>query len=818
MLETHAPTWCLRFPAVFGTADTQERLKRLTEGATSERMLREFGAALGALATRMPVLLRLEDLHWADPSSVDALRLLCQRVQDERVLVIGTFRPDHMEVENGPLKALKREVHARNQCEEIALGHLSEEHLQEYLGAVLVPNDFPAGLAQLVAQKTEGNPLFATRVIEALVERNAIVRRSGRWSLTLPLPELEIEVPESVSGMIQKKLERLGDDDRKTLQYASIEGNEFTSALLTALLDVDEMALEDRLLCLTRTHRLLEALPEETLPGGRLSARYRFAHVLYQNILYEQITGRRRNSLHLRAGAGLIALYKDDSRRVASRIAWHFEHGHDFVRAAQYWIHAGNNATRLYTHAQAQACYSRAFRVLAGVDASDGRLRSHLLHDQPGWAEVPASEFNQVAASLIGLIEHAKGQEDRALEGAAVDALSHLFLYASSRLGEAETRSLAGLGVAADSAHEGVQLLALAHLASNRMALGHIAEGEQMLRTLIPRARALGLTTALQVGLGLLGIPHFVRTEYDLAAQCFMEALDLRMNLDEHFSTVAGLQMLGKSKLDLGLISEGQATLYAGLKRAQESGYQGGILRLSASLEWIHAELGAPPPFLSSHRGAPSEGEERAAGAHVSERDIASANCALLEVETNSVLSFGPAFPRSLASEKIQVARGSLEAWIESSGSWFWYAKLQLQAANGQQELVRGDFASAEQRALALLEMAAQNKARKFMAIAQRQIAEAKAQQGDFRGAETELRSALEVLRDHPAPLVTWKLHAGLGRLYCQLGEVEQSRQSYAQATNVVQIISANIGDERLRTSFMDSALAREVCAPGRPE
>src|SRR4029434_2420708 len=143
----HAPTWCLQLPAAFASGRALEKLRQETIGATKERMLREMGDALGALAANSPVVFVLEDLHWADPSSIDLLRHLCQRIGSQRVLIVGTFRPEDVARSNHPLKAYKLEMQAHKQCEEIALGSLDQEHIASYLDVRFAPNDFPRELS-----------------------------------------------------------------------------------------------------------------------------------------------------------------------------------------------------------------------------------------------------------------------------------------------------------------------------------------------------------------------------------------------------------------------------------------------------------------------------------------------------------------------------------------------------------------------------------------------------------------------------------------------------------------------------------------------
>src|ERR1700681_4385188 len=146
-------------------------------------MMREMGDALGMFANTSPVVLLLEDLHWADPSSVDLLRHICQRISTQRLLIAGTFRPEDIERSNHPLKGYKAEMQTHHLCEEVSLGSLGREHIAEYLNATFTPNDFPPEFASLIHDKTEGHPLFATNLLHYLSEHGDIGRSNPHWSL-----------------------------------------------------------------------------------------------------------------------------------------------------------------------------------------------------------------------------------------------------------------------------------------------------------------------------------------------------------------------------------------------------------------------------------------------------------------------------------------------------------------------------------------------------------------------------------------------------------------------------------------------------------
>jgi len=268
VLRSCAPTWCLQFPAFFGSNDALERLYRETVGATKERMLREMLDALGMLASTAPVVFHFEDLHWADLASIDLLRRLCQDGGKQRLLVTGTFRPEDIERSNHPLKNFLLEMQAHKECEEIALGLLTREHLATYLDSRFAPNRFDLELAALIHRKTEGQPLFATSLIQFLVERGDIARVGDHWMLTTPLSDLDLEAPANVRKMIRKKLDALDSEDRRAMEYASIQGGEFDSVVLAGLLETDDLGLEERLDRLDKVHRLIQTLGEEELPDG----------------------------------------------------------------------------------------------------------------------------------------------------------------------------------------------------------------------------------------------------------------------------------------------------------------------------------------------------------------------------------------------------------------------------------------------------------------------------------------------------------------------------------------------------------------------
>src|SRR2546421_5409797 len=481
-------------------------------------MMREMGDALGMFANASPIVLLLEDLHWADPSSVDLLRHLSQRITNQRVLIAGTFRPEDIERSNHPLKSCKAEMQAHRLCEEVALSSLARDHIAEYLDAAFTPNDFPPEFASLIHDKTEGHPLFAMNLIQYLSEAGDIARSNTHWSLLRPLAELDLEAPESVRSMISKKIDALEAEERRTLQYGSVEGTEFLSTVVASLLGVDEVDLEERLADLQRTHRLIEARGEEELPDGCLATRYRFSHALYQNFLYGDLVAKRRVMLHRQAGEQLMKHYGKRAAHLATQLALHFERGRDFARAIEYLIHAGDNATKLYANGEAADHYSHALTL---ADKLPGEARTEALvalYQKRGAVNMALSRFSESVDDYKSMLKYQEELGSPEKQAAALNALA-LTLFFAHRLEEMERYANEAVVAAKRAGIKELQLETMALMALKHLCYGELDEARPMLDELVQTARALDQKPVLAAGLIWRGCLYFFQTEYERAIE-----------------------------------------------------------------------------------------------------------------------------------------------------------------------------------------------------------------------------------------------------------------------------------------------------------
>jgi predicted ATPase len=795
LLRRHAPTWCLQFPSVFsGTALNQ--LQRDAIGATKERMLRELGDAMAEITMASPVVLLLEDLHWADTPSIDLIRHLGQRTKTQRLLLVGTSRHGENEVGYQLLNNCRRELLTQSTCEEITLETLGKDDIARYLNEHFSPNAFPPELADTIYRKTEGHPLFATGVFQLLAERGDVLQQDGVWRLTRSAGEMDLAVPESVRGMIGKKLEVLEDEDRRALQYASVQGEEFLSTVLAASLDVDELTLEDRLNRWERVNRLIQKQADEELPDGSLATRYRFAHALYQNYLYADLLTKRRVLLHFQAGEALARCYPRQTARIATALAMHFERGRDFPRAVEYLTQGGDNASKLLVYTQACEQYSHALELTDKLPEENRSSSRITLYKRRGDANLSRGRPVDAEADYNALLAIARTMAQAEWECRALTDLANVKLY-TRKPEEMAACAARALEVAERIEHRALWCEAKGQLAASCSVVGRVEEAHRLFDESIPAARALRHTPALLQGLTYRGVAHFFQSEYEQAVSAETEAVQLASESCNGFYLALAHTYLGFSLANQGRISDALSSIEEAIALGRRNGNQIVLSRAPNGIGWIHREIGDLRTAI--------EYDEACVETSRSARAT--------EAEANSLINL--VYDYTLVGEQAKAVAtmrqvDSLfdhEVW----NRWRFY-DVRHEAARAEYWLVARDQDKANEHARRLLANAQRYGVPKYLAIAYRVLGEIAAVSGDLNTAEGELVRSAESLEKNPAPLVEWRNHAALGKVLLQGGKrPAAAREAFRRAAGVIRHIAANIADLELRCGFLCTEDVRQI-------
>ncbi len=309
---------------------------RLWEGVTR---------LLIALAGRTPLLLLLDDLHWADASSLGLLGYLLRRLGDAPLRVVATARPVER---RAPLSVLLSALTREGRVERVSLHRLSAAET-ERLARALSPHD-AARLAAWLQHSAEGNPYIIDELVRH-ARASGLLDATGHLSPALPA---EPVVPTTVYSLIEARLARLSDEARRVLDAAVAAGRVFAFEVVARAAGVSEAAALDALDEL-RAARLVEPLPD---------GRFQFDHSLTMEVAYREVGEPRHRALHRRLAETLETLHRDRLDEEAGLIAWHFAEGGAPERAAAYALRAGRRAASVAAWAEAVNFYEQA---LAGA-------------------------------------------------------------------------------------------------------------------------------------------------------------------------------------------------------------------------------------------------------------------------------------------------------------------------------------------------------------------------------------------------------------------------------------------------------------------
>ncbi|MCH8063667.1 MAG: hypothetical protein IH861_14325, partial [Chloroflexi bacterium] len=358
---------------------------------------------LNSASGSQPLVVILDNLHWADKPTLLLLEFLAPELANSRLMVIGTYRDVDLSRQH-PLSETLGELTRERLFERVLLRGLSRQDVDRFIEMVsgITP---PRGLVQAVYTQTEGNPLFVTEVVRLLVQEGELSREtvSDRDSW-------DVRIPEGVREVIGKRLNRLSERCNQTLTIASVIGREFETQQLAHL--VDDMT-DDRLLEVLE-EGLAARVIEEMLDSVGV---YQFTHALIQQTLFDELTTTRRVRLHARIIQVFEELYKDSIEAHAVGLAYHAAEAESVIgpeKLVRYGKLAGDRALAAYAYEEASNHFQRALatKQRLPIDAETADIMSSL-----GSAQLAMNQMAEAMSNLRNLFDYyiESGEIDRAL-------------------------------------------------------------------------------------------------------------------------------------------------------------------------------------------------------------------------------------------------------------------------------------------------------------------------------------------------------------------------------------------------------------------
>ncbi|GAC1513535.1 MAG: hypothetical protein NVS2B16_18640 [Chloroflexota bacterium] len=319
-----------------------------------QRVLRAVTGFLEAAARSAPLALLLDDLHWADASSIKLLLHLARHTQSSHILLLGTYR-DAEVGHRHPLDGALRDLGREGLIKRIAVRRLEQEGTSQLIAATIGEDTVSEEFVGLVHGRTDGNPFFVQQVLRVLVERGDLFRTDGVWDRR----RIEaIEVPESIRSVVGQRLLRLSEGAQELLREASVLGQTINFDDLLGMTGRSEEELEGAL-----EEARAAALVSETGPDA-----YAFDHALTQRALWEDLSSRRRRKLHLAAGETIERRPDREREQRVAELAWHFQEGGDPERALRYTLLIGDQAEAVFAHSEAEIHYQTALELARGLE------------------------------------------------------------------------------------------------------------------------------------------------------------------------------------------------------------------------------------------------------------------------------------------------------------------------------------------------------------------------------------------------------------------------------------------------------------------
>jgi len=329
------------------------------ELAPHEERLLFFDAVVEVVRTAArarSVCLYIDDLHWADSSSLWLLAHLLRGLKHERVLFLASYREVELDRAH-PLSSALIDWNRERLTTRIALKRFGPEQTREQLGALL-GEPVTAEFADAVHRETEGNPFFVEEVLKALIERGSVRRESGRWKRD---DVAGLAIPQSVKAAVGHRLDRVSQECNEVLRAAAVLGKTFD---FTELVEVAGERGEDALL-----DAVDAAVCAQLLVAGRDES-FVFTHDKIREVLYDELNPIRRRRLHRRTAEGLERL-RDRRCIPAEKLAHHFIEAGEYERGLVWAKQAGADATRLFAYDEAITAYGRAAecaQLLGNID------------------------------------------------------------------------------------------------------------------------------------------------------------------------------------------------------------------------------------------------------------------------------------------------------------------------------------------------------------------------------------------------------------------------------------------------------------------
>ncbi len=615
-------------------ARAAERIRFLDAGQLRQQVFLAVRDLFLGIARLKPLLIILEDLHWADETSLDLTQFLIESIRHAPIIIYAISRP----FEKGGLSQIQERARQRlvDRFISINLQALGPDQSEQLFHSLLTIPALPDALKEQIIQRAAGIPFYLEEILRMLIEDKVIIREADRWILSPGAQVNAIGVPATLQDLILTRFDRLSPFFRQVLQTAAVIGHQFGADVLQAVLPAvskEETATAIATL-VDREYIFPQSGPQETSP----ETTYQFKHVLVSDAIYSTLLQRDRHELHGRVGQAIEILYASRLEGQVELLANHYLRSMMLDRALIYLILSGQKAARGYANEQARQHFVQALGLLSRVQhtleqvqaihiglgdvlVTIGEYQSARDHYQTGLdaiedeaqsaPEAPRWQEKSVLLRKIATTFERQGEYDKTMLKltAAREAINQIkspppgenarilndigwIYFRRGNLEQAEATLVDALDLSRGISELDVVASIYNRLGGVAYQKGQLDLSSEYTHKSLQLREKIGDIVAVARSYNNLGLLHWRLGDWDGALDNFHRSFTLHSNLGDVEGTLELNTNLGLLQLDRGNIDEARKRLEDILGTAQSIGhlYTIGLAQLHLSLLYLTVE------------------------------------------------------------------------------------------------------------------------------------------------------------------------------------------------------------------------------------
>jgi tetratricopeptide (TPR) repeat protein len=597
--------------------------------------------------------------------------------------------------------------------------------------------------------------------------------------------------------MIQRKIDRLSEEERRLLVTASVQGNEFDSAILAKVLKRDPVEVEDQLEVLARVHSFVRSLGEREFPEMTPTLRYTFVHILYQNTFYESLSMTRKTTLSLSLAEVILSYYGEKSQEIASELAFLLEAGRDFARASDYFILAAQSAVEVHAIQEAVSLLKRSIENAEKLEGEERTSRILKASLQKGYLHFSIGTLAGLDKSIIDYTLAEKvAEESKNVEGQVSAICRTAFSYfISRRMQEAIHHGRRALELANSVRSKIGTASAQALLAIERMCVGDLDASEKYFDKAIPVLRDHASPNQIGDAVIMRGILYSWRLDHENQKRFNEWALEQAKKAGSVYQITINQFHMGMAYGNQGLISEALNMLNESLHISELNNIMGMLNCVPNTIGWIFSELQDIKSAHALNKKSIQYSQDLEEAEPEANARINLARDHIIVGELDS------------AFEHLQVAQQLYDKDI-----WFrWRYNIRTQAELANYWIARGDLKLATSHASTSLEAAEKTLSRKYIAWAKKILGDIAVLDDRVEDGKKYYGAALNLLNIYPCPTIEWKILKAAADLAKTLKDNSAATEFRGHAKAVVQSLADSVTDEKLRKTFLSSKAIREL-------